>query len=63
MRAQRRPALGWVLVCSASFLWGCGKDENIAELGEGWNTIKPGGKTICARGDEFQYFVRKGTVN
>jgi hypothetical protein len=32
-------------------------------LEDGWTEIKPGGGTICSRGDEFAYFVRKGTVN
>lgn len=32
-------------------------------LQEGWNEIKPGGDTTCARGSEYAYFVRKGSVN
>ena len=28
-----------------------------------WTKIEPGGDTICARGDEFHFFVRGGTVN
>jgi hypothetical protein len=33
------------------------------ELEPGWNVLKPGRGTICARGTPFQYFVRPGTVN
>lgn len=35
----------------------------ILSLSSGWNTIVPGGKTTCARGDPFKYFVRPGTVD
>jgi hypothetical protein len=66
-----------LLVLSALPLGGCGSDESteggprtgsggdpgISKLAPGWNTIKPGGATICARDTEFQYFVRPGTVN
>ena len=30
-------------------------------LEEGWNKIEPGGDTICSRGDDFSFAVRKGT--
>jgi hypothetical protein len=33
------------------------------ELERSWTKIEPGGDTICARGDEFHFFVRGGTVN
>ena len=33
------------------------------KLEPGWNVLKPGRGTICARGTPFQYFVRPGTVN
>ena len=42
---------------------GSGGDSGISKLPAGWNTIKPGGATTCARDTEFQYFVRPGTVN
>ena len=35
----------------------------IESMPPGWNTIQPGGDTICARGTPFQFFVRPGTVN
>ena len=37
-------------------------DETISEFEEeGWNKIEPGGDTICSRGDDFAFAVRKGT--
>ncbi len=33
------------------------------DLGPGWNEIKPGGDTLCVDGDEFAFYVRKGSVN
>lgn len=33
------------------------------ELPDGWREIKPGGETICARGDDFSFFVSPGTSN
>jgi hypothetical protein len=30
---------------------------------ESWTKIPGGGETLCARGDEFHFFVRGGTVN
>lgn len=35
----------------------------IDELDPGWNTLEPGGDTLCSRGTPFRYFVRPGTVN
>ncbi len=35
----------------------------ITKLAPGWNTIEPGGETICSRGGPFKYYVRPGTVN
>lgn len=32
----------------------------LAELAEGWNTLKPGGETSCAHGTEFEFYVRAG---
>lgn len=38
--------------------------DNLAGLpGEAWSIIRPGGDTICSRGDEFFFAVRPGTVN
>ena len=31
----------------------------LADLGEGWNTITPGGATTCSDGSPFRFFVRK----
>ncbi|HSK12458.1 MAG TPA: hypothetical protein VK907_04535, partial [Phnomibacter sp.] len=38
-------------------------DDNVSMpsfggLQEGWNTMKPGGETLCARGTEFVFYVR-----
>jgi hypothetical protein len=67
--------LSRIAVCAAALgLLGCGEDEpagqteveqepGITKLDAGWNTIEPGGDTICARGTPFRYFVRKGSVN
>ncbi|HMP98505.1 MAG TPA: pectin acetylesterase-family hydrolase [Cyclobacteriaceae bacterium] len=38
-----------------------GENQAIAEfkdLNEGWNTLKPGGETMCARGTEYEFHVR-----
>ncbi len=32
----------------------------LADLAPGWNTIKPGGDTICSDGSPYQFFVRPG---
>src|SRR4051812_18484919 len=32
-------------------------------LHAGWNEFKPGGDTLCARGGEYAFWVRPGTVN
>ncbi|MEM9408296.1 MAG: pectin acetylesterase-family hydrolase [Acidobacteriota bacterium] len=32
----------------------------LAELGEGWNAIVPGGETTCSDGSEYRFFARKG---
>jgi hypothetical protein len=34
-----------------------------AALAAGWNEIRPGGDTICARGTPFSFYVRPGSVN
>lgn len=38
-------------------------EDGIFDLTPGWNTIEPGGDTICSRGTPYRYFVRPGTVN
>ena len=52
------------------FHMGCGTDDTEEtqkepvfgeSLEEGWNKIEPGGDTICSRGDDFAFAVRKGT--
>lgn len=32
----------------------------MAELDKGWHTLKPGGETRCALGDEYKFFVHPG---
>lgn len=32
-------------------------------LTEGWHTLKPGGETRCALGDEYKFFVHPGDTN
>jgi hypothetical protein len=33
------------------------------DLEAGWNEILPGGETICSRGTDYAFYVRRGTVN
>jgi len=45
-----------------------GPDEDdvsvvLPDLGEGWTQVAPGGDTICSRGTEYFFMVRKGSVN
>ena len=35
----------------------------LPELGDGWTEVSPGGDTVCSRGTDYSFFVRKGTVN
>jgi hypothetical protein len=42
---------------------GADASTGLPTLDDGWTEIKPGGDTICSRGSEFAYFVRKGSVN
>lgn len=35
----------------------------IIDLGNGWKEVKPGGETICARGEEFSFFIHPGKNN
>ena len=50
----------WLLLACGS------EDEKQVEIGfgdslnEGWNKIVPGGDTMCSRGSEFAFAVRKG---
>ena len=32
-----------------------------SDLSPGWNTIRPGGETVCAHGDDYMFYVRPGT--
>jgi Pectinacetylesterase len=60
-----------VLLCL--FLGGCGSDEpndpgdtptpGIELLSPGWTKVEPGGRTMCARGTPWEFYVRPGTVN
>jgi len=34
-----------------------------ADLNEGWSELLPAGDTVCSRGTEYAFFVRKGTVD
>ncbi len=34
-----------------------------ADIPQGWTRIEPGGETICSRGTDYAFFVRRGTVN
>lgn len=38
-------------------------EDKIFSLQPGWNTIEPGGDTVCSRGTPYRYFVRPGKVN
>ncbi len=38
-------------------------EDKIFSLQAGWNTIEPGGDTVCSRGTPYRYFVRPGKVN
>lgn len=31
---------------------------SLSQLNEGWNTLRPGGETICAQGTEYAFFTR-----
>lgn len=42
---------------------GSGSDVMLPDVDPTWTKIPGGGDTICARGDEFHFFVRGGTVN
>jgi acetyl esterase/lipase len=33
---------------------------SLAELDEGWNTLKPGGETTCAHGTDYEFYARAG---
>lgn len=35
----------------------------IEPLPAGWNKMQPGGRTLCARGDPWEYYVRPGKTN
>ncbi len=35
----------------------------VPDLDPGWNEFAPGGDTICSRGTDYAYWVRKGSVN
>jgi hypothetical protein len=56
----------WVIALAALSVLasGCRRTEvRLPSLAPGWSEIVPGGETACARGTEFAYFVRPGTVN
>jgi hypothetical protein len=35
----------------------------LSEMKPGWNTVEPGGATICSKGDPFRFFVRPGATD
>lgn len=58
----------WMLGCMAvGLMSGCASDEDkgprVADIAQSWQAIVPGGETTCARGGEFKFFVRGGSVN
>jgi hypothetical protein len=67
VQAKWRVAWGLALCLSAA----CSESESKKEqeppatpaLERGWQKIAPGGATTCARGDDFHFFVRGGSVN
>ncbi|MBK6519516.1 MAG: pectinesterase [Polyangiaceae bacterium] len=42
---------------------GGGGDVTLPELEEGWTELAPGGDTLCSRGTDYAFWVRKGTTN
>lgn len=38
-------------------------EPTFPDVPEGWTVIEPGGETICSRGTDYRYAVRRGTVN
>ncbi len=77
--AKGNRVFGWVLVVLGCGLLsaGCGSsttkasnktphygpEPTLDQLKQGWNTIKPGANTMCARGQPWEFFVRPGKVN
>ncbi len=39
------------------------RPHRLEQLADGWNTIEPGGETVCAHDDPFSFFVRRGDPN
>lgn len=67
---MRAPVASFLFaLASISFVAGCAgraePDERPLSpaLTAGWNEIRPGGDTLCARGTPFSFYVRPGTVN
>lgn len=78
MRRSERAPLRWdrfsavAPVLAATLLTcGCSDDDpekteptvDIEQLPRGWNKIEPGGRTMCARGTPWEFYVRPGNVN
>lgn len=59
---RRLGALGLISMFAA-----CGDEastlDGIRSLPAGWTRIEPGGRTLCARGEPFAFFVRPGAAN
>jgi hypothetical protein len=53
-----------VLLAAAGVQFGCsGGDAAVADLAEldpGWNTLVPGGDTVCSDGSDYRFFARPG---
>jgi hypothetical protein len=72
-RARALASAGLALVLASGL--GCADDTGVeplelrddptlpTTLSPGWNEIRPGGDSICARGGEYSFFVRPGTTN
>ncbi len=77
--AKGNRIFGWALVVLGCGLLsaGCGssttktsnktphydQEPTLDQLKQGWNTIKPGANTMCARGQPWEFFVRPGKVD
>ncbi len=58
----------WMGSLAVLTLVACGEEDKtsaplVPEIEQSWQEIVPGGETTCARGGEFKFFVRGGSVN
>lgn len=61
MCAVQYRCLGIILL--TSFAISSGYASSLGRLGADWEEYKPGGRTACARGGDFSFFVSPGSVN